>query len=187
MIDEPNRGRIQQIVAQHGDLFQRAPGSSHNHQAWSGGYRGHITDVMNRIYHKVYFERSLGRMQYFPAEERYTLSDALLCGFCHDLEKPWKYYPDSWFLGSDLGPLESKHQRDDVRNKIFAYYGLQFEARHINALRYAEGTRDGEYSNKSRLMWPLAVIVHTADIESGRHDYAFPRDQNDPWGNQQRD
>src|SRR5215470_20398319 len=83
-IEQPYRFAFQQLLAGHDALFRSARGSSHNHQAWAGGYADHIREVMNLA---VVLHESLGRLRPLP----FSLSDALVVLFVHDLEKPWAY------------------------------------------------------------------------------------------------
>src|SRR5262249_9207094 len=71
-------------LAEHNDLFWSARGSSHNHQAWAGGYAHHVREVMNVA---VVLYDALGQLRPLP----FSLSDALVVLFVHDLEKPWAY------------------------------------------------------------------------------------------------
>lgn len=83
MIDEPNRSACLKLYHYNLDRFQKAKGSSHNHHAWKGGYHDHVAEVMNicMLLYPVYNGiRPLN----------FTLADALLVMFLHDLEKPWK-------------------------------------------------------------------------------------------------
>ena len=84
LIDEPNRNICKQILADHRALFEKAQGSTHNHQTWEGGYIDHVTDGMNYSRHLYAFDEAFGRPLSF------SLSDTLLIFFLHDLEKPWR-------------------------------------------------------------------------------------------------
>ncbi len=84
LIDEPNRSICKRILDDHRSLFEKAPGSTHNHQTWDGGYIDHVTDGMNYGRHLYAFDAAFGRPLPF------SLSDALLVFFLHDLEKPWR-------------------------------------------------------------------------------------------------
>src|SRR5262249_55361517 len=46
-VDQPYQSACQRLLAGHDGLFRSARGSSHNHQAWAGGYADHIREVMN--------------------------------------------------------------------------------------------------------------------------------------------
>src|SRR5579884_732757 len=83
-VDQPYQSAFQRLLAGHAELFRSARGSSHNHQAWAGGYADHIREVMNIA---VVLYEALGRRRPLP----FSLSDALVVLFVHDLEKPWAY------------------------------------------------------------------------------------------------
>lgn len=63
-------------------------GSKSKHQNWQGGYIQHLEEIMNiaiEMYHLLDTKRTL----------TFTISDCILVLFLHDLEKPWKYSPDT--------------------------------------------------------------------------------------------
>jgi len=47
MIEEEQGKVCKQILADNEALFKTAKGSSHNHQAWLGGYWDHVVETMN--------------------------------------------------------------------------------------------------------------------------------------------
>src|SRR5918998_3302271 len=83
-VDEPYRSAFLRLLAEYGGLFKSARGSSHNHQAWAGGYADHVREVMNTA---VVLYGALAQLRPLP----FSLSDALVVLFVHDLEKPWAY------------------------------------------------------------------------------------------------
>src|ERR1700677_2732810 len=91
MMEEPNRSVCQQILRDNVELFSSAPGSTHNHQAWYGGYWDHVVEVMN-LWVLLYrtFEAT-GRIDQLIPEERFSLSDGLPVLFLPDFEKPWRW------------------------------------------------------------------------------------------------
>ena len=170
MIDEPNRTACLNLHKENLDLFMEAIGSTHNHQAWHGGYHDHIQEAMNVcvLLYPVYSIRPLN----------FTLSDALLVTFLHDLEKPWRdqvahrienavavdTYPTlPWII---------KRVRREFRNETIQKYGIALTYEQKNALRYVEGEGD-DYSGQERAMNELAAFCHIADVTSARiwHDY----------------
>lgn len=169
-IDEPNRTACQKLYEANVELFKKMPGSSHNHQAWEGGYFDHITEVMNAcvMLYPIYNVRNLN----------FTLSDAVLVMFLHDIEKPWRdivadrvenaialdNYPSShWMI---------KKVRQEFRNEKIKEYGIELTPAQKNALNYVEGEGD-DYSGLERVMNELAAFCHIADVSSARiwHDY----------------
>jgi hypothetical protein len=71
MLDEPNRTACARILADHRTLFATVQGSTHNHQAWRGGYLDHVTDAMNV---GVVLYEELSALRPLP----FSLSDILL-------------------------------------------------------------------------------------------------------------
>lgn len=173
LITEPNRTTVRKILADNRELFGKVQGSTHNHQAWSGGYLDHITEVMNIA---VVLFRALDAKRPLP----FSISDILLVVFLHDIEKPWKYE-----LGED-GQLQHKatmltkvdHQR--FRMAKLAEYGVLLSDDHENGLKYAEGELD-DYSSRARQMRPLAALAHLCDVTSARIWFDHPTHADDPW------
>ena len=87
-IDNPNGAACRRILAEHRELFATVQGSTHNHQAWRGGYLDHVSEVMNIA---VLLYEQLAAKRPLP----FSLSDLLLVVFLHDIEKPWKAMPSS--------------------------------------------------------------------------------------------
>jgi 23S rRNA maturation-related 3'-5' exoribonuclease YhaM len=173
LIVEPNRTAIARLLADNRDLFTKVQGSTHNHQAWPGGYLDHITEVMNIA---VILYRKLNALRPLP----FALSDILIVVFLHDVEKPWKYE-----LGED-GQLRHKatmmtkadHQR--FRLAKLAEYGIVLNEDHENGLKYAEGELE-DYSSRERKMRPLAALAHLCDVTSARIWFDHPASTDDPW------
>ena len=69
MVDQPNYSACRRILDDNRALFEKVPGSSHNHQAWPGGYLDHVQETMNVA--GVFYE-SLGLLRPLP----FTLGDA---------------------------------------------------------------------------------------------------------------
>ena len=45
-MNDPRKNRLIQIYNNYKELFHFAAGSSHNHQAWKGGYADHIAEIL---------------------------------------------------------------------------------------------------------------------------------------------
>ena len=131
MIDEPNRTICLRILEDNRVLFQTVQGSSHNHQAWSGGYFDHIQDVMN-IGSVLYGQLNLIRPLPF------TLSDVLLVLFLHDIEKPWKYEITDGTLRIK-SDLKDKSNQREFRNRKLEEYGIKLTPDQENGMKYVEG------------------------------------------------
>lgn len=189
MMDEPNRSICRRIIDDHRELLQQAPGSSHNHQAWRGGYWDHIVEVMN-LWVLLYraFEGT-GRLAELAPEEQFTLADGLPVLFLHDIEKPWRclLVDGKPVLDGEGGLVIRPELADKSARKAFAErklveYGVVFSPQQQNAWQYVEGVRDSDYSPNDRVMRPLAALCHTCDLLSARAFYDFPRLGDNAWG-----
>jgi len=169
MIDEPNaRASCLTLMYDHGSRFAKAWGSTHNHQAWPGGYLEHVRDVMNIA---VELHDTLSGFRFLP----FSLSDALLVLFLHDIEKPWKHdyhklvYENIGFgTGPDNCGLEwNKRTRTIVRNILLRAHKFELTQEQENAMRYVEG-EGSDYSSKRRVMNELAAFCHMCDVASAR-------------------
>lgn len=157
LIDEPNRSHCKKLLEEERQRFEASPGSSCNHQAWKGGYLDHIVETMT-IAQRLY--QPMADIHQLP----FSLSDAVLVMFLHDLEKPWKYVD-----GMEFG---SKVDRCTFRIGKAWEAGIVLTSEHVNALAYVEGEGD-DYSSSRRVMGPLAAFCHMCDVASARiwHDY----------------
>jgi hypothetical protein len=172
-IDEPNRSACARILADHRALFATVQGSTHNHQAWRGGYLDHVSEVMNIA--SVLYDQ-FAALRPLP----FSRSDLLLVVFLHDIEKPWKYE-----LGADgqlhhKAEMQGKEAHQKFRMEMLARYGVALTAEHENGLRYAEGELS-DYTNKQRRMGPLAAMAHMCDVASARLWFDHPAAADDPW------
>ena len=175
MIEEPNGSICRKVLQDNYNLFSKARGSSHNHQAWEGGYLDHLTEIMN-----------IAMVLYEPLNTRralpFSASDALLVLYLHDLEKPWRHLINE--NGEVVVNPELKDKRTQVKDfvvKKIEEYGLQLTPEHWNGIWYAEGEHN-DYSPKKRTQLPLAAFVHMCDVWSARGWYNYPSAENDPWG-----
>ncbi len=168
LIDEPNRSACKRILAENRTLFQTVQGSTHNHQAWPGGYLDHIQEVMNV---GCVFYAGLTALRPLP----FSLSDVLLVLFLHDIEKPWKYEvgPDGCL--QHIAALHTKEAQHEFRARKLRKYGIVLTQEQDNGLKYVEGELD-DYTNRQRVMGPLAAFCHLADVTSARIWYAYPSD-----------
>lgn len=143
----PEAAKLEHIMQQ--DFVRKAAGSSHNHQAWEGGYFDHVLETIN-----------IARWLYStsPRPMPFKLEDALLVLFLHDLEKPFK---------SQMS-FKSKKDRKDFRETLIQQNQIGLTDEQKNALEYVEGVPDSKYSNKDRVMNEMAAFVHCCDILSAR-------------------
>ncbi len=174
LINEPNRTICHTILADNRALFEQARGSTHNHQTWTGGYIDHVTDGMNYARHLYTFDEAFGRPLQF------SLSDALLIFFLHDLEKPWRILVDKEGLIINRPGLTTKAEFKQFREDKLASYGLALTPYQLNGLTYVEGEL-ADYSSMHRVMNELAAFCHKVDNWSARAWYDYPKQSNDEW------
>jgi hypothetical protein len=188
MMDEPNRSVCQRIMDDNVELFSSAPGSTHNHQTWEGGYWDHVVEVMNLWVLLYQTFEATGRLDQLIAEEKFTLADGLPVLFLHDIEKPWRcLIIDGHPMWGEDGQLEidpalaSKAERKAFAAAKLQEYGIELSPQQQNALKYVEGIRDEDYTPGSRLMLPLAALCHMCDMLSARAFYDAPLAAMDAW------
>lgn len=171
-LPEPNRAACLRLYDENEERFRTARGSTHNHQTWNGGYHGHVEDAMNYAILFYAAERLTCRPMPF------TLEDALLALFLHDLEKPWRFelIDGEW---RSTGLMPTKADRAKFRREKIAEYGIILTPEVENAVRYAEGEGD-DYDPTRRVMNELAGFVHMMDVHSARVRHDFPQ-PGDPW------
>ena len=176
-IEEPNRTACKGLLNENEVLFKTVQGSTRNHQAWKGGYWDHVQEVMNialLFYPLLDFKRGI----------KFTIGEALLILFLHDLEKPWSY---------ELGPdgesrrkwgLLTKIEQQKFRDQKLKEYGIELLPDQAIAMKYVEGELN-EYTNKKRMMNELAAFCHMCDVWSARGWYNHPLEKDEPWGSRQ--
>ncbi len=169
-IQEPNYSACRKFLKENNKLLDSVYGSTHNHQTWPGGYLDHVTETMNianLLYKCLNSKRKL----------TFTLSDALLVLFLHDIKKPWKYRKKK-------GELIHKHHfmqggkktHHTFRLKIISKYGFKLKKEQQIALKYVEGELD-DYSNKYRVTNALGAFCNLCDLTSSRIWYDFPKNK----------
>lgn len=179
MIDEPHRSACHRILKENREPFERARGSTHNHQTWDGGYIDHVIDGMNYARHLYAFTEVFGRPLPF------TVSDALLVFFLHDLEKPWRILVDADGQASNREGLDTKAAYKQFREDKLHEYGLELTPYQLNGLTYVEGEL-GDYSSERRVMNELAAFCHMVDVWSARGWYDYPKAAGDEWAGASR-
>ncbi len=170
---ENRRSRLLKILSDNRKLFQTVQGSTNNHQAWFGGYIDHVREVMNIAYNLY---DTLYSMRPLP----FSIADALLVLFLHDIEKPWKYELKEDGQLYHLPEFETKAQAHAFRQKKLDEYGIVLTPEQQNAMLYVEGEFN-DYSNLERKMGPLAAFCHLCDVTSARIWFDHPMEEDDPW------
>lgn len=171
-VDEPFRSVCIDLLVDNLLRMTTTRGSTHNHQAWPGGYLDHVREVMNIA---VVLHDSFGTCRELP----FTLSDALLVLFLHDLEKPWAFreVDGSWQRGPTF---QGKADSQVFRMEKFAEYGVVLPEALERAVFLTEG-EVGHYSSTERGMSPLAAFCHMCDVASARIWFDHPLERDDPW------
>lgn len=157
-IEEPNREAIRRLLLEEGERIALSPGSTHNHQAWRGGYVDHMIGMIEAA--KRLYKSS-------PVTLPFTLGDAILVILLHDIEKPWKYV--------DVPAGTQRIFHDEVEIKAFAEdiiqrFGFMLSGMHRNALKYAHG-EGKDYRPDARVMNELAAFLHICDVWSARIEF----------------
>lgn len=173
VVDEPNRTACQRILTDNRKLFQTVQGSTNNHQNWLGGYFDHVQEIMNIAV--VLYER-LNALRQLP----FSLSDLLLVVYLHDVEKPWKYELCGDGQLHHKTTMQNKEDHQQFRMAKLAEYGVVFTPEQENGMKYAEGELN-DYTNRRRVMGPLACVAHMCDVCSARLWFAHPAEENDSW------
>jgi hypothetical protein len=135
------------------DKYPNAPGSSHNHQAFKGGYYKHISSVLdyaNELYHL---------MQMKNENLNFSMSDVTLVLFLHDIEKPIKYSED--FQGEN---------DDTIRQKLIKQFDITLTKEQELSIKYIHG-EGNDYKKDQRIMSPLCAFCHCCDVISSRIFY----------------
>ncbi len=160
LIDSPNCQRCQRLFLDHEEKIITAFGSKTKHQAWKGGFKDHTEETMT-------FAFDLYEMYKEKRKYQFTLSDALLTLFLHDLEKPFKYTG----ARNDLNTDEDKWK---FLQEMVSGYKLELTPQHWNALRYVHGEGD-DYHPTKRIQGELAGFIHVCDTLSARVFHSEPR------------
>lgn len=173
MIPEPNRTSCQKILAdiQSNSVLNKAPGASHNHQSWPGGYLDHVCEAMN-------YAVLLYRID--PRPLPFCLESALVVLFVHDLEKPWKFLYSTSADPQQKELLKSKDARAQFRLDKIREYGIVLTVEEENALTYVEG-EGSDYSPSRRMSNELANFCHISDTYSARVRPNHPLMEDDSW------
>ncbi len=172
MIEEPHQADCQRLWRENQDLSQAAYGGKSKHQAWRGGYIDHLTETMNiavLLYEPLHLQRTLP----------FSLSDALMVLFLHDIDKLWRYVEKEGKL-IERPEMDSKGKRDVFAAEKIKEHGFTLSPTHQNALQYVEGEGD-DYHSHERRQQPLAAFVHVCDTLSARVWFDYPRENDDPW------
>jgi hypothetical protein len=151
------------FAAEHERALVLAPGSGSNHQHWEGGYLDHVDEIFALA---ASFHQTLSRLRPLP----FTLPDALLVLFLHDLEKIFNRVGDDIITNSEYAAL-GRTDPHTLQERMIADYGLTLSSAQRNALKYIHGEGD-DYRKDKRAAGELAAFCHLCDYWSARgwHD-----------------
>lgn len=152
-----NAPKLQQILDDHMSLFVMAKGSTHNHQAWPGGYLQHVADCMTIARRFINNTPSS-----WPVP--FSWGSVVLVLFVHDIEKP--FMQQRMAADPEMRPW-SDQQRMAFRRSLMAEYKIAITDEEEIALTYIHG-EGGAYSRKQRVMNELGALCHMADVGSSR-------------------
>ena len=167
-MDDPRKHALLAFYDDYKDVFHYAAGSSHNHQAWPGGYADHIADIL-RINEVTYDALTAFR----PLD--FTKESAAMALFLHDIEKLFKHGPSdskkcSLWQKQAQTYAEWEALKWDILNFMEEKYGFQLTEEERKAIHFAHG--EGiEYRKDMRVSFPLAAHVHHCDNTSARIYY----------------
>jgi hypothetical protein len=172
LVEPPNRNPIIDAHVDNAEIMAPTPGSRKKHQAWYGGYLDHAVYAANYALMTHEMEKGLG------FNLGHNESDIALVMLLHDFGKIVKYRR----LGDGWDYVENP---DEAEHKFFEgamqRYGFQLTDNHRNALEFVHG-EGSKYTPKGRLMEPLAVACHQADIWNARSTPSHPLPGGkDPW------
>lgn len=173
MIDRPIKTKVFDIYKKFKPEMLMSSGSQHNHQAWEGGYLDHVVDTMN-------VARLLFQAMNDKRKLEFSLSDALVTIFFHDIEKA---FPSRINELTNNTYFTRPKAKTKVRFRIIheeQVWGYLNDAQK-NALDFAEGENE-HYTNERRVMGPLAAFVHMCDITSARIWFDHPAVASESWG-----
>ena len=147
-IEDSNKFRSIELLNFFIDNYPDAPGSSGNHQAYEGGYYKHVNDILT---YAILLYKDLSKKD----KLNFTLSDAILVLFLHDIEKPIKY-------------CDNTNENDaQIRDRLIKEFGFSLTDEHLLALKYIHG-EGGDYRKDRRVMSPLCAFCHCCDVISAR-------------------
>lgn len=164
LMEEPNQSRCSRLYEENREVIDKARGSKSKHQAWEGGYIDHVCEVI------WIAEEMFATLNKFRTLD-FSLADAVLVLFLHDIEKPWKHKLVDGKYVDDYEVSWSK--TNFVLNKIKAY-GIELTEAQMNAILYCEGEKEAYDPNKNVQM-PLAAFCNCCDLISARIWHNYPR------------
>ena len=167
-IEDYNSFKCMNLLDYFLDKYPDAPGSSANHQAYDGGYYKHISDILDYAAKMYQYLSKRGNLDF-------SLSDAILVLFLHDIEKPLKYCPvlvktgvvdESGMIEEEIYEYETD-SNEQIRANLINRFGINLTDEHKIALKYIHGEGD-DYRKDKSVMSPLSAFCHCCDVISAR-------------------
>jgi hypothetical protein len=171
LVEPPNRNPIIDAYVSNAEIIAQAQGSKSKHQAWYGGYLDHVVTATN-------YALKVHEMEKGFSKHGYNKSDIALVMLLHDVGKIVKYrrLGDGWDYVENPGDVEHAFLDETIKR-----HGFQLTDIHKNALEFVHG-EGSRYNPEKRLMGPLAVACHQADIWNARSTPENPLPGGrDPW------
>lgn len=158
LVDQPNKDAIIESYVQNAERVAQTPGARKKHQAWDGGYLDHVVYATNYGIALHNLHKQIG------FQPDYSESDIAIVMLLHDFGKVARYrkVENGWDYVEN--PNQAEH---DFFNHIIESHNFQLTAIQMNALEFVHG-EGSKYTQKRRLMLPLATICHQADIWTAR-------------------
>lgn len=141
------------LYTDHEDLFNKAQGSRHNHQAWPGGFIQHVWDTIEIA--SMIYNQAVANEWPMP----FNIQSVALVLSLHDIEKP--------FMQQDSKKFWTKQRRASFRKDLIQKYNIILADEEEKALQYIEG-EGNDYSPTERNMNELGALCHAADVLSAR-------------------
>lgn len=171
LVEEPNKDPVIDAYVQNAELIAVTPGSKTKHQAWEGGYLDHVVYATNYALSLRELDKEIG----FNPD--HTKGDIALVMLLHDFGKIARYrrVENGWEYVED--PDEAEH---DFFESVIQGHNFKLTKKQKNALEFIHG-EGARHTPEGRLMLPLAVVCHEADIWSARAHPDNPLLVDEPW------
>lgn len=169
LIGKPNDERCWDLYRAHMNEIVPARGSKSKHQAWEGGYIDHVVETVG-IAEKLY--ETMNDMRPLP----FSLPDAALVLYIHDLEKPFKHLKEKGKI-VDRKDLKDPKQRKQFVRKLLKKFKIKLTSEQDLAYQYIEG-EGNDYDPHKRVQNPLGAFCAACDNFSARIWFDYPRFNN---------
>lgn len=145
--------KLLKFIDHYSDRFLKAKGSTHNHQAWEGGYIDHLLTTLNEAYN--IYQSMINQ----KADLNVTILEVKRVIFFHDIEKLFKQPGD--VLTDDYWKYNFLEHHLDYN------FDIHLTTEELDAIKYIHG-EGNDYRKDKRVMSELCAICHCADVLSAR-------------------